>query len=533
MTIDEIKTALDAFVLAGGKVDELTGSDKLYRQIKDSDIFENGKRLTTAEKFARAGHSRQEKVSPLQKITNLIDAHIAAGGKLEDIKKGTQLYADIKNTYVVLENGRRATMQEKFTLAGHERRPRRAVSIDEIARRLQEFIDAGGNVDELGVDDELYQLVKQIDNKHTLEEKFKMCGQVRHAKKSNDVWEDLSREAHTYVAEGKSLHIERKKLPFYEKLHAAKRSYFRRYGKKITSKEALERVGVKGYSDIYYNFQRIFELEKFKDVYGNVDDYRKDLFLNATIDRYAEALDMPISLVVLLVANQNLEKTYLQTDTISYISKQLHEFQADYGSFEHISQIDPQLYNRLCRLKRIVKTDSGKPVSTKELVEMLGAQDTQDTFADYTEIREPDYDEDIAPLVEIAKSNGGNLGAKNIPAGTYRMLLDYATRNNTTIKDVFAEFGVNYIDAKPNKTFVKICVDSFPYIHEMRDARDKIAEQIIISHPEYTKEEVFEEYLKICQAVYQEFKPLIENFGLNEGFDSSKLKRTNPSTLGD
>ena len=534
MDLNQIKIALDEFVSSGGNVNDLGNNDKLYRQIKDSDIFENGVRLSVEEKFRRVGHERAERVDALSRIKNLLDTFIANGGSIDDIKKGTPEYTYIKNTTVYLPNKRRATMQEKFELAGYERKPRRLVPISEITQRLTDYVANGGKIEDLGVNDELYQLVKCIDNRHTLEEKFAMCGQVRHAKKSNDVWDDLKREAHQYVADGNSLHIERKQLPFYEKLHSAKRSYFRKFGKKITSKEALERVGVKGYSDTYYNFLPLFELEKYKDTYGYVDSYRKNDVLDAQIDRFGEYLDMPISLVVSLVANQNLEKSYLQTDTISYISQQLKEFQAEFGSLDNISRLEPQLYNRLCRLKRIIKTDDGKPTSTKELVEMLGAEDTTDAFQDFTEIRDLDFDKDIAPLIEIAKRNNHTISARHIPHSTYRTILDFAARNSTTISDLFAEFNIKYEDSRQNQVFVKLCVDKFPYLHEMRQERDRLAIMLEQEHPEFTKEEFFENYLEICKAVYQQFKPQIDAYGLNEDFDSSSLKsRQTPKSFGE
>ena len=535
MDLNQIKIALDEFVSSGGHVNDLGNIDKLYRQIKDSDIFENGVRLSVEEKFKRAGHSRKEKVDALSRITKFLDEFTANGGTIDQIKKGTDAYTFIKNTTVYLPNRRRATMQEKFELAGYTRRPRRLVPISEITQRLADYVANGGNIDDLGVEDELYQLVKKIDNRHSLEEKFAMCGQVRHAKRSNDVWDDLRREAHQYVADGKSLHIERKKLPFYEKLHSAKRSYFRKFGKKITSREALERIGVKGYSDTYYNFLPLFELEKYKDSYGYVDSYRKNDVLDAQIDRFGEFLDMPISLVVSLVANQNLEKSYLQTDTLSFISNQLKEFHNSYESFDNISRIDPQLYNRLCRLKRIVKTDDGKPVSTKDLVEMLGAYDTSDTFQDYTEIRDIDFDTDIAPLIEVAKHNYYTISARHIPHSTYRRILDFAARNSTSISNIFAEFNIKYEDSRKNQLFVKLSIDQFPYLREMRAARDTMVQQFEQLHPELTREELFENYLEICKAVYQEYKPLIESYGLNEDFDSSGLKRNiteQPSGFG-
>ena len=532
MDLNEIKSALDTFVANGGNVNNLGNNDKLYRQIKDSDIFEDGVRLSTNEKFKRAGHPRIERIDALSRIKTFLDGFIENGETIDQIKKGTPEYTYIKNTTIYLPNRRRATMQEKFELAGYTRKPRRLVPISEITQRLSDYVANGGSIDDLGVNDELYQLVKNIDNRHNLEEKFAICGQVRRAKKSNDVWDDLKREAHQYVADGKSLHIERKQLPFYEKLHSAKRSYFRKFGKKITSKEALERVGVKGYSDTYYNFLPLFELEKYKDSYGYVDSYRKNDVLDAQIDRFGEYLDMPISLVVSLVANQNLEKSYLQTDTISYISQQLKEFQADYGSFSNISRLEPQLYNRLCRLKRIVKSDDGKPVSTKELVEMLGTKDTADTFQDFTEIRDLDFDKDIAPLIEIAKHNNHTISARHIPHSTYRRILDFAARNSTTISDIFADFNISYEDSRQNQVFVKLCVDQFPYIREMRQDRDKLTLTLEQQHPEYTKEEFFENYLEICKAVYEHYKPLINSYGLNEEFDSSALK-SRPQSLGE
>ena len=533
MTIDQIKTALDAFVASGGNVDNLNNNDKLYRQIKDADIYDGDRRLSTDEKFRLAGHPRTKKPNALERVKAVIDEFIANGGTLEQIKKGTPEYTEIKNTTVYLPNKRRATMEEKFTLAGYERRPRRAVSFEEIKQLLDDYVEQGGNIDDLGVDDPLYQLVKNYTNRKNLYEKFAMFGYTRSRKKSESAWDDLHRLAHQYVAEGKSLHIERKKLPFYESMHTAKRSYFRKYGRRITSREALERVGIKGYSDIYYDFLPLFDLEKYQDSYGYVDSYRKDTNLNACIDRYAEYLGMPVSLVVSLVADQRLEKSYLQTDTLAFISQQLKEYKETYDSFDNISRTDPQLYNRLCRLKRVVKTESGKPISTRELVELLGHDDNHETFRDTTEIQEIDFEQDIAPLVDFAHANGNKISARHISPSIYRRLLDYTARNSTNISSFFETFGVEYEDSRKNQLYTKLCIDKFPYLHEMKQMRNELVKALEFEHPEFTKEERFEHYLEICKHVYQTYKPLIEVYGLNEDFDSSKLKDSAPSSMGE
>lgn len=533
ITIETIKSWLDDFVANGGKVDDLGNNHKLYRQIKDADIFENGTKLSTEQKFQRAGHPRSKHLSPKERGQKMVDDFFAAGGKVEDIKKGTEIYEKIKNLNIVLPNGKRVPMNDKLIMFGVKRPPRRVVSIEEISRRLQEFVDAGGNIDDLGVEDELYQLVKGIDNKHSLVEKFKMCGQLRRAKKVKSVTEKLKIQAFAYIAAGGSLHIPRKQLPFYETLHAAKRAYLRRTGKHISSKDMLASIGIKGYSDIYFNYLKIFELSSYQDTYGFVDNYRKDGPLNATIDRYAEQLGMPIALVVELVGDQKLERCCLQTDTLSYISKQLVDYKQIYGSFENISRTDPQLYNRLCRLKRIVSTDNGKPISTKELVELLGSYDNADVFSDTTEIRELDYEADIVPLVTHARNHGNQISAKDIPHSLYRSILDHALRHSTTISDFFDDFGVEYIDARQNQMFVKLYVETFPYIHEMKQERDILTTQLQNEHPEFTKEEFFEGYLEICKSVYSKYKEKIASFGLNSDFDSSTIKKSAPTGLGE
>ena len=70
------------------------------------------------------------------------------------------------------------------------------------------------------------------------------------------------------------------------------------------------------------------------------------------------------------------------------------------------------------------------------------------------------------------------------------------------------------------------------YIREMRQDRDKLVSALENQHPEYTKEEFFENYLEICKAVYERYKPLINSYGLNEEFDSSALK-SRPQGLGE
>lgn len=531
MTIEEIKKALTAFIADGGDIDSLGTKDKLYKQINDSKIYIDGKKISTPDKFKLAGFPRSEKLTPMQKIKKILDDYAASGGNVFELTKGDPEYEKVKNIKISID-GVQITLYEKFKLAGYDKRVRKAKTVEEITAMLDEFVANGGNVDDLSSTDELYVLVKNIDERLSVQEKFALCKHPRGQKRTNDLLADLKKEALGYIAAGGSLHIERMSLPFFPKLHSAKKQYFRKTGKLISSQKMLESLGIRGYSDIYYENLPIFEIEKYKDENGYVDSYRKDEKYNYLIDNLAEKAEMPVSLYILLVADQDLKKSYLQTDVLAFTSQELREYKHKYGSYAGIERNAPRLYNRLSRMKRYFTTEVGKPVSSAELVALLGNEDEYNIFDNYTSIEELDFESQIVPLINLANANGNVLYTRDIDSRTYRMLNEYCSRTGTTIKEYFDDFGINYLTFKPMQKYSFVTVDKFPFIDEMRRERDKAYDQFKQDNPDLVREELFEQYLEICKRVYSKYKKEIEKFGLGDYFDSSSIS-SDPSTFGE
>lgn len=412
-------------------------------------------------------------MDPMERVQILLDDYAASGGNVFELKKGNPIYQKVKDAHVVV-NGKKLTLHEKFVLAGYDKRVKKAKTIPEITAMLDEFVANGGDVNDLSSTDELYRLVKNIDKKMSLYEKFALCKHPREKKKSEDVFVDLKNEILDYLSNGGSLHVERKTLPFYEKMHSAKKNIQRKTGQEISTKELFNMLGIKGYSDTYYNYLPIFDFEKFIDENGFADSYRSNASMNTFVDQEAEKLGVPISIFVLLIADQNLKKCLLQTDTLSFTSKQLKEYKEKYGSYDGIARNDKNLFNRLCSLKKTVVSDDGKPVSTKELVGMLDADDETGVFKPYTAAEELNFERDVEPLVEIARNNNNRLSTRDIDIKTYRLLTSYASRNNITIKAIFSDFGVEYVDFKGTNSHSHLFVDKYPFIEEMRKDRDSL-----------------------------------------------------------
>lgn len=471
-------------------------------------------------------------MQPADRVKKILDDYANDGGNVYDLKKGDPAYEQVKNAHVVV-NGVKLTLHEKFVLAGYNKRVRKAKTIAEITAMLDEFVEKGGNVNDLSSTDELYRLVNNIDKALTICEKFALCKHPRGKKKSANVFVTLKEEIEAYIKAGGSLHVERKSLPFYERMHSAKRTYFRRTGIQLSTEELFDLLGIEGYSDTYYNYLPIFEFDKFKDKDGFVDSYRSDKSANEFVDREAEKLGVPISVFVLLVANQNLKRCVIQTDVLSFISNKLSEYKEIYGSYDGISENDSYLYNKLCGLKKTIVTEDGRPVSTKTLVALLGEEDNAGTFSPYTNVDELDFDKEVVPLIELARKNENMLYAKDIEEKVYRNIINYVARNNSNIKDYFAGFGVNYVDYKGYYNHTFLYIEKYPYIDEMKQERDALFNEFAQAHPKMIKEKLFEKYLEICKEVYLKYKEKIESFGLKEDFDSSGLTRRNPNGFGE
>ena len=125
-------------------------------------------------------------------------------------------------------------------------------------KMLDDYVAAGGKVDDLSTKDKEYVYIKNTRVRDesgkllTLEEKFEILKHPRKKKYVSDVRQALIDEIEKFLAEGKSFHISRKKLPFYERL-VTYSTYLERKGEFKTHEQIMKYdLGYLNFSDDYF-----------------------------------------------------------------------------------------------------------------------------------------------------------------------------------------------------------------------------------------------------------------------------------------
>lgn len=190
----------------------------------------------------------------IDNIKSMLDSFVLEGGNVNELKPGNKIYDYIKDAKIMGDNGKKITVDEKFSLAGHSR-------------------------------DALYHLRKQVVDGAT-----------------------------DYLKSGGSFHTERKSMPFYNDLKSYVRAYKREFGRDISYDEAMKEIGFKNYSTIYYKYAKLMDLKEYKNDDGFVDGYRKDEVMKSYVHQSARQLNVPIAILVGLVADQDLKKYSLDVD---------------------------------------------------------------------------------------------------------------------------------------------------------------------------------------------------------------------------
>lgn len=322
---------------------------------------------------------------------------------------------------------------------------------------------------------------------------------------------------------GGTLHETRKSLPFFEDMRNVIKKEKRHTGKTITNRDALERVGIFGYSDIYFSLLPIFDLPKFKDANGNVDSYRKDGIYAGQYSQFSKILDMPESLVIQLVGNENLETSILHTDLVSYVRKSLQDYLDSHGTFINIKRNNPPLYELMRTVKNNLPTPNGVPMSMGRFVSLLGFSSSTHKFSFDTQ-EELDIDKIVSKYVQMKdKTFDYEISIKDISKSDYHKLQEYAQRKNISFEELFKTYALEYKGGINCKHLKYVSVSKYPYIDEMRKLRDWAFEDYKNEHPDLPEEYLFERYVEICQEVYSRFKDRIHSFNTDPEYATEKV----------
>ena len=382
---------------------------------------------------------------------------------------------------------------------------------------LGEYIANGGNVNDLGKKDEEYMFIKNAKikgedgNYLDLEGKFELLGHPRKPK-YKDNKKELIAEIEAYKQAGGSFHVTRKKLPFYPRL-STYANQLQRQGIDIPYEQIMKGLGYKDYSDTYFRCMGLFDLEKYRDDNGFVDSYRKNEKLKGYVSALGKSLNLPYYLVITLLADEKLNKCYVDTEYIEQVKTELQQFAKGNGSLKGIRRKNSSLYYKLRMLMRYYGDGAESALSVEDWLGIFELDDVENRFR-LTEIK----DVDISAIMAGLKQKFGNnvITAKEIESKQYRQILKKAIKLGIPTKELFRNYDLNYKGNQVNR-LSSMQVTKIPYLTEMKVFRDDLLEsQGITLENGCCKEEIFEARVKACQQAYNKFKDKMFNFTIDE-----------------
>lgn len=333
----------------------------------------------------------------------------------------------------------------------------------------------------------------------------------------------LHTKAIEHFNNGGSLHEIRKSLPFYEDMKSVIKKYKKR-GIILSNREALELVGIYGYSDTYFAFSEILDLPKFKSEEGFVDSYRKDGHFAGQMGQMSKILEMPESLIIELVGNENLKTSVLHTDVVSYLRQSMQNYLNETGSFENVKRDAPQLYELMRSVKRNIPTPDGVELSMGWFAHLLGFSSSTHRFEFNKNSEQLNLDEIMSKYIQkLDNEERYKISVKDISSVDYTRLQRYAQKNNIPFETLFNNYALEYVNGINVKHLQSVQVKHYPYINEMREERDRLFETFANQNNDLPEEYLFEEYLKICQSVYEKYKDKIHTFNTDPNYTTDKL----------
>lgn len=404
---------------------------------------------------------------------------------------------------------------------------------DNIKSKLDEFVLAGGNVDELTSSDALYQYVKDAkvydgERRLSTEEKFSQAGHPRARKISSSVEEELKVAIESYKRDGGKFNIDYKDYPFIDLVRKYIRTYRERTGQNLSVEECLRNFGVDQVSNIYKRYIKIMDVKEYVNSEGFADSYRKDPEFFNYISKASKSLDMLDAVVVGLIGDQDLRKCYIDANYIGVVKNQLEQrvdnFQYTEGleNLRKLSKEDRTLYNRLEHISTNFITENGEQIGNKEIIDYFELDADETDFRDKkkTKMFEIYFIGVMEKLKYLADQQDGVIRRADIPDKMYKAVKIKSQRLGIYIKDLFKTYEIDYVDGINKSRFSKIQVNEIPYINEMRKERDRQYTEYLINGKDDPKEIRFENYLKICKEVYEKYKVQILKVGMIEELES-------------
>lgn len=504
--IEKARKMLELYVENGGDVLQLSRDDKIYKYIKSVKIEIDGKRLSMEEVFARLGFPRPSKYGdPIIKGRKMLEEYVANGGDVGDLTKNDRIYKYISGVRI---DGKRLSVEETFAFFGFPRRVHRWKSpIVRGRRMLEDYVANGGDVDNLSTKDEIYQYIKNakitIDgNRLSVEESFAYLGFPRKSKIAKDVKAQLVCDIDEYLKNGGSFHVNRKSLPFFERLRTYRRA-LEREGIVFTNEQAMKSLGYNQYSNIYFRF---FELHKIAEMQSEGEYIDIDSRTQGVLQKAAISTKLPAPLIVTLLYDKNMSSYFVEADYFNYVVQEMQNYVEKNGSLKGLSNKEPKLYQKFIHIKRYMFTGDLESLSSLDVLKAMGFDGVESFLT--SAVRDFDLLKTIDKL--RAASDDGSLEFSDIDKLDYCYLNVYSKRVGTSLKELLNSCGLDYKGQNKGYVLGRIKSHQYPYIAQMRQRRDELMEESGVSLENgYCKEEIFEKKFEVCRQVYEEFKEKI------------------------
>ncbi len=404
-------------------------------------------------------------------------------------------------------------------------------SVDKIKEKLDEFVANGGNVNNLGIKDDLYQMVVHTrvyevnpdgtKRKLSTEEKFLRANHPRKRKSALNAREALKKDAQDWLDKGNDFHVQRNTLPFNNRAKHIVAQEKKKGNAEASVEDVMKDLGFRNYSDTYYRYIKIMDLAKFQDEEGYVDSYVADADMKNYLVGCEYALDMPIPVVIGLIANQNMKKYYIDTNYFKHTRDALLKYIQNYGSLNNITRVEPNTYRKLLNIKKRFVKEDGSRLSSLDVLDLLEIS-ADSGFTNIPYVSAEDIGDIMNKLKMQSVANNGNVSREEIDKKDYEKILAKSCELGCFVSDLFKQNGMEYTSKRCAIRFKYTHVDQYPCMKEMRELRDNIVEKALAINKDACKEEKFEIYMSACIIAYEKYKSSIYNFDIDDEQDNDE-----------
>lgn len=402
-------------------------------------------------------HIDEKKQRIIEERKQMLQTFVDNGGVLEDLNLHNPEYKAMKNLDIYVD-GRRLTLEERFAYLGFPRKPQQKPfdgKVQEIKEILDNFVEQGGDVDEIDTAHPLYAKMRAFTpvvngKKLSMEEKFELAGHPRHPK----------------------------------------------------------------YNDMNVVLERLSALKDYQDENGCVDSYRQNESLKQYLSYCANMFGFPPSLIVCLLADQKLKSYVVYTDRTEFLKTALTEYLKVHKDFVGIKRADPQLYCLLTSVSKSYPTESGRKLTNLELVEALGFEGVPNAFIKENLSSVFSEKQFIARYSPIAQAKGGVIALSDIDSADASALMFHLRRINQTKSEFFARYNIKFLHPRINDRNKKINLPEYPYLEEMRAKVTQTLNDFYTLYPEFEQAsagDAFALKAEVIRSVYEEYKYRIES----------------------